>query len=125
MSAEVFKDAVDEAGQNWPPGWVKGKGYVDPEAADESSYRFENWARRSIANRTAGDYYKRQRLRSLEMYIFPPSATATFGPPSTSARRRSARGSTRCGRRRSGAGGKPKDMSPETCGDCTNCFRRS
>ncbi|MER7813080.1 hypothetical protein [Streptomyces sp900116325] len=31
-SAKVFKDAVEEAGQHWPPGWVKGKGYIDPAA---------------------------------------------------------------------------------------------
>ncbi|WP_329449963.1 hypothetical protein OG894_04465 [Streptomyces sp. NBC_01724] len=37
-SAGVFKDAVDEAGQHWPPGWVKGKGYIDPTAADELRY---------------------------------------------------------------------------------------
>ncbi|WP_405882818.1 hypothetical protein OG762_32200 [Streptomyces sp. NBC_01136] len=34
-SARVFKDAVDEAGQNQPLGWAKGKGYIDPTAADE------------------------------------------------------------------------------------------
>lgn len=72
--AKVFKEAVDKAGQNWPPGWVKGKGYIDPETAAESQYRFENWARRSMANRTAGDFYKRQRIRSMEMYIFPTFA---------------------------------------------------
>ncbi|MFF2433434.1 hypothetical protein ACFVU4_04555 [Streptomyces sp. NPDC058107] len=40
-SAEVLKDAVDEAGQHWSPGRVKGKGYIDPTAADELRYRFE------------------------------------------------------------------------------------
>ncbi|MGY3199829.1 tyrosine-type recombinase/integrase [Streptomyces sp. TE5632] len=115
VSAEVFKDAVDEAGQNWPPGWVKGKGYVDPEAADESSYRFENWARRSIANRTAGDYYKRQRLRSLEMYIFPTfghcdiRSTEHFSKATVGAWINTMR-QTKVRR----GGGKPKDMSPET-----------
>ncbi|MFE4651447.1 hypothetical protein OH781_27850 [Streptomyces sp. NBC_01550] len=40
-SAKVLKDAVDEAGQHGPPGRVKGKGYIDPTAADELRYRFE------------------------------------------------------------------------------------
>lgn len=31
-SAEVFKKAVDDNGQQWPPGWVKGKGFIDPAA---------------------------------------------------------------------------------------------
>ncbi|MFB6963240.1 tyrosine-type recombinase/integrase [Streptomyces sp. NPDC056309] len=73
-SAGVFKKAVDEAGQHWPPGWVKGKGFIDEASADELRYRFDRFARESIANRTAGKRYKQQRIRALEMYIFP-----TFG----------------------------------------------
>ncbi|MFC4611784.1 hypothetical protein ACFO9E_29000 [Streptomyces maoxianensis] len=33
-SARVF-NAVGEAGQNWPPGWVKGTGHIEPEAVAE------------------------------------------------------------------------------------------
>ncbi|MGW4824666.1 tyrosine-type recombinase/integrase [Streptomyces sp. NPDC004227] len=73
-SAGVFKKAVDEAGQHWPPGWVKGKGFIDEASADELRYRFDRFARESIANRTAGKRYKEQRIRALEMYVFP-----TFG----------------------------------------------
>ncbi|MFE7216782.1 tyrosine-type recombinase/integrase [Streptomyces sp. NPDC057611] len=75
-SAGVFKEAVDEAGQNWPPGWVKGKGYIDPAAVDgaELCYRFDRWALACIENRTAGKRHKVQVVRSLEVYIFP-----TFG----------------------------------------------
>lgn len=72
--AKIFKGAVEEHGHQWPPGWVKGEGYVAPEAADESQYQFERFARESIENRTAGAYYKRQRIRALEMYIFPTFA---------------------------------------------------
>ncbi|MEU6628341.1 site-specific integrase [Streptomyces parvus] len=72
--AKIFKEAVEEHGHQWPPGWVKGEGYVSPEAGDESQYRFERYARLSIENRTAGAYYKRQRIRALEMYIFPTFA---------------------------------------------------
>ncbi|MCY0948000.1 tyrosine-type recombinase/integrase [Streptomyces sp. H27-S2] len=70
-AAKVFKKAVEDLGHKWPSGWVKGKGYIDPEVGDEAQYRFEGFARRSISNRTVGDYYKRQRIRALEMYIFP------------------------------------------------------
>jgi integrase len=73
-AARIFKEAVDAAGQQWPPGWVKGEGYVDAAAEDELRYRFDNFARQSIMNRTAGDRYKALRLRALEVYIFP-----TFG----------------------------------------------
>ncbi|WP_327272624.1 hypothetical protein OG609_10855 [Streptomyces sp. NBC_01224] len=66
-SAKVFKDAVDEAGQHWPPGWVKGNGYIAPTAADELRYR---WSVESVGNRTASKGYKQQRIRALEMYMF-------------------------------------------------------
>ncbi|MFF7902434.1 hypothetical protein ACFZCV_27125 [Streptomyces sp. NPDC007920] len=73
-SAKVFKGAVDEAGQNWPPGWVKGKGFIDEASADELRFRFDRFARESIENRTASKRYEQQRIRALEMYVFP-----TFG----------------------------------------------
>ncbi|MGW7710928.1 tyrosine-type recombinase/integrase [Streptomyces sp. NPDC054771] len=72
--AKVFRDAVDDAGQHWPPGWVKGQGYVDPAAADEQRYRFEKWALASINNRTASENYKKQRRRAVEMYLAPTFA---------------------------------------------------
>jgi hypothetical protein len=28
VSAEQFKRLVDAHGQQWPPGWVKGKGFA-------------------------------------------------------------------------------------------------
>ncbi|MFI1291791.1 tyrosine-type recombinase/integrase [Streptomyces sp. NPDC020792] len=70
-SANVFKRAVDEAGQNWPLGWVKGKGFIDEASADELRYRFDRFAREFIANRTASKRYKQLRIRALEMYVFP------------------------------------------------------
>ncbi|SCZ17150.1 hypothetical protein SAMN02745898_1235 [Streptomyces sp. 136MFCol5.1] len=73
-SAKVFKDAVDEAGQHWPPGWVKGRGYIDPTAANTLRYRFDRWALEPVENRTASKRYKVQCIRVLEMYMFP-----TFG----------------------------------------------
>ncbi|MFD4946226.1 hypothetical protein ACFVYE_22380 [Streptomyces sp. NPDC058239] len=51
--AKVFKEAVEEAGHNWPFGWVKGEGYIDPTVADQLRYRFDRWAVESVENRTA------------------------------------------------------------------------
>ncbi|MFC8884416.1 tyrosine-type recombinase/integrase [Streptomyces cinereoruber] len=70
-AAEIFKAAVEEAGNRWPAGWVKGLGYVSSQEPDESAYRFGNYARRSIENRMAGDYHKRLQIRALENHIFP------------------------------------------------------
>ncbi|MFC8463345.1 tyrosine-type recombinase/integrase [Streptomyces sp. NPDC057250] len=69
-SAKVFKEAVEAAGHQWPPGWKKGVGYL----SEEAQYRFEDYARRSILRRTSDNYYRHQCIRALEMYIFP-----TFG----------------------------------------------
>ncbi len=30
-SAKTFKKLVDAHGQHWPPGWVRGKGFVEPD----------------------------------------------------------------------------------------------
>lgn len=75
-SAEVFRKAVDANGQMWPPGWVKGKGYIDESAgADEARYRFDHYARESVKNRTGiEDRYRDAILKELETYILP-----TFG----------------------------------------------
>ncbi|GGZ23934.1 hypothetical protein GCM10010387_16500 [Streptomyces inusitatus] len=74
-AAEVFRDAVNEANQQWPLGWVKGKGYINPAAGTEEEYRFDAFARKSIRNRTGvEDRYRAAILKELETYILP-----TFG----------------------------------------------
>lgn len=74
-SAKVFKDAVDEYGQQWPPGWVKGKGYIDPAAETEERYRFDRFALESVKNRTGiEDRYRDAIEKELRTYILP-----TFG----------------------------------------------
>lgn len=74
-SANVFKEAVDEAGQYWPPGWVKGRGFIDPDAGTDEECRFENFARESIKNRTGIEERYRDAIRKeLETYLIP-----TFG----------------------------------------------
>jgi integrase len=76
--AEIFKDAVNEHGQHWPPGWVKGRGYITADGQadiDDERYRFRAFAMTSIRNRTgAEDRYKDASIKELERYIFP-----TFG----------------------------------------------
>ncbi|WP_030747703.1 site-specific integrase [Streptomyces sp. NRRL F-5135] len=77
IAAEVFKGAVTEAGQQWPPGWVKGQGYIDPTAAapDDERYQFRAYALESVKNRTGvEERYRRDCVRDLENYLFP-----TFG----------------------------------------------
>lgn len=74
-AAEVFKNAVDEAGQHWPPGWVKGRGFIGPEAVDESRYRFREFATRCIENRTGIEGRSRRAyMQELRDWILP-----TFG----------------------------------------------
>lgn len=74
-SARVFQEAVNAAEQQWPPGWVKGRGFIDPSVGDESRYRFETYARASVANRTGvGEHYRAASVKELETYVFP-----TFG----------------------------------------------
>ncbi|MFB7905207.1 tyrosine-type recombinase/integrase [Kitasatospora sp. NPDC056076] len=48
-SAERFRDLVNGHGQQWPPGWVKGKGFVEeqpaePEAEVDPETMFEAYA---------------------------------------------------------------------------------
>lgn len=74
-SAEVFRQAVDDVGQQWPPGWVKGKGYIDPAAGTEGRYLFAAYARESVKNRTGVEArYKDAITKELETYLLP-----TFG----------------------------------------------
>jgi integrase len=75
-SAAVFKAAVDEAGQQWPPGWVKGQGYiVQAEPTSDERYRFRTWALDCVAHRTGIEENTRKAYRQeLADWIFP-----TFG----------------------------------------------
>ncbi|WP_405557721.1 hypothetical protein OHV08_28120 [Streptomyces canus] len=45
-AAEIFCEAVNTAGQQWPLGWVKGRGFIDPAAEEpaEDRYRFRTYA---------------------------------------------------------------------------------
>lgn len=52
--ALVFAADVDTAGQQWPPGWVKGRGYVRTEEAGKLRVTFET---------VAADYFAAQERR--------------------------------------------------------------
>lgn len=66
-----FQHLVDEAGQHWPPGWVKGKGFV----AQGTPYRFRDFALKAISERTGIEGRTRlEATRNLETWVFP-----TFG----------------------------------------------
>ncbi|MFD3777374.1 tyrosine-type recombinase/integrase [Streptomyces sp. NPDC058612] len=74
-AADVFAAAVNEAGQHWPPGWVKGRGYIAAETAAEDAYRFRAYATRVIENRTGiEERYRGACHKELERWVFP-----TFG----------------------------------------------
>lgn len=65
--AEQFKKLVDAHGQQWPPGWVKGRGFVEPDT-DPDDVPFTNWATRyvdrltGIDERTRDDYHRDIRI---------------------------------------------------------------
>ncbi|MFM9590800.1 tyrosine-type recombinase/integrase [Streptomyces scabiei] len=74
-AAEVFKAAVDEAGQQWPLGWVKGQGMVSPDAEDTDRYRLSRYALTMFELKTGiQPQYRRDCIRDLERWIIP-----TFG----------------------------------------------
>lgn len=76
-AAEIFCKAVNEAGQQWPLGWVKGQGYIDPEAEApaEDRYRFRTYALTMFDNKTGiQEQYRKDCVRDLERYLFPTFA---------------------------------------------------
>jgi integrase len=75
-AAELFKKAVNDAGQHWPPGWVPGRGFINADVDEEAErYRFRNYSRRCIENRTGIEGRSRRAyLQELEDWIWP-----TFG----------------------------------------------
>lgn len=53
-SADQFKKLVDAHGQQWPPGWVKGKGFVE-EATTPDDIPLVDWAHRYVTRLTGID----------------------------------------------------------------------
>ncbi|MFJ5038030.1 tyrosine-type recombinase/integrase [Streptomyces parvulus] len=70
-AAELFRQAVNEAGQQWPLGWVKGKGFISDDPG-EQEFVFRAYALDIIQNRSGiSDRYRGDCERDLETYIFP------------------------------------------------------
>ncbi|MFI7315205.1 tyrosine-type recombinase/integrase [Streptomyces hygroscopicus] len=66
-SAEQFKKLVDAHGQHWPPGWVRGEGFVEqPKAPGDMPLMqyVERYIDRvtGIEARTRGDYRRQSRI---------------------------------------------------------------
>ncbi|WP_405759547.1 site-specific integrase [Streptomyces sp. NBC_01420] len=115
-SAEVFKDAVNEHQQQWPPGWVKGKGYIDLSAAvEETSYIFRNYAREVIKNKTGvEERYRRDCYRELEMYLEPTFGNCDVRSAEHFSKRTVAAWVIKMGQTYVWRGSKRKLMSPKT-----------
>jgi integrase len=68
--AEVFRDLVDLAGQQWPEGWVRGKGFVEQKAEPDApaDRLWSDWGARyidrlnGIDERSRHDYHRDMRL---------------------------------------------------------------
>ncbi|PJN38953.1 site-specific integrase [Streptomyces sp. CB02959] len=65
--ADQFRKLVDAHGQEWPPGWIKGRGFVEPDT-DPDDIPFVDWATRyvdrltGIDERTREDYHRDIRI---------------------------------------------------------------
>lgn len=70
--AKVFRGLVDMHNQQWPPGWVRGQGFVQQEPAQGKDMPFADWAHRvvdrlnGVEGRTRKDY-----KRDLDNHIGP------------------------------------------------------
>ncbi|GED89360.1 hypothetical protein [Streptomyces sp. 6-11-2] len=61
-AANQFKKLVDAHGQQWPPGWVKGKGFVEEPTAP-GDMPLLAWAHRYVDRLTGIDERTRQDYR--------------------------------------------------------------
>lgn len=78
-SAEQFKRLVDAHDQHWPPGWVRGKGFVEPDT-NPDDVPLREWAHRyadkltGIDGRTRKDY-----KRDIDRHFAPIVHTRSDG----------------------------------------------
>lgn len=67
--AGKFKLLVEGSGGRWPQGWVKGRGFVDP---DDDGTTFRQWAEIAVRRRTiASERTKKDYRRDLERHVYP------------------------------------------------------
>lgn len=70
--ADAFRGMVDLQGQKWPPGWVRGKGWVQAEPGKGKDMPLGEWALRyvdrlnGIESRTRADY-----RRTVDVHLVP------------------------------------------------------
>jgi integrase len=60
-----FRLLVDAHGQHWPPGWIKGEGFVQPMRAkeDKAVVSFDAWAERFVGDLTGVEVRTRHDYR--------------------------------------------------------------
>jgi integrase len=115
QAAEVFCEAVNDNGQQWPPGWVKGEGYIDPSAGVEDSYIFATYARQCIANKTGvEERYRADCYRELEQYLLPTFGNCDIRSPEHFSRATVAAWVNKMAQTYVWRGSKRKLMSPKT-----------
>lgn len=68
--AEVFRGLVDINGQQWPPGWVRGQGFVAKEPARGKDMLLTEWAHR-VADRLTGieERTRRDYKRDIDRHV--------------------------------------------------------
>ncbi|WP_392840113.1 site-specific integrase [Streptomyces sp. LN500] len=93
---------------------MKGNGYIDPAATDQLRYRFDRWAVESVENRTASKRYKQQRIRALEMYMFPTFGNCDMRSAEHFSKAAVGAWVNKMLKTKVKRGSKTKDMSPET-----------
>lgn len=114
-SATAFRDAVNEHGQQWPPGWVKGEGYIDPSAGVEASYVFAVYARACIERKTGvEERYRQDCYRELEQYLLPTFGNCDVRSPEHFSRATVSAWVNRMAQTYVWRGSKRKLMSPKT-----------
>lgn len=87
--AEIFQRLVKAAGENWPVGWVRGEGFVEPDSdapiAPEDR-PFVDWAtrvidrRNGIESRTRADYHREVRRHMDGVLVHTDPRTGNIEP---------------------------------------------
>jgi integrase len=72
--ANKFRALVDAHGQHWPPGWIKGEGFVQPMRAkeDKAVVSFDAWAEHFVDTLTGVEVRTRHDyLRDVRRHFLP------------------------------------------------------
>ncbi|WP_406398749.1 tyrosine-type recombinase/integrase [Streptomyces uncialis] len=78
-AAEDFKRLVDAHGQQWPYGWIKGRGFVEPEVHPDD-VPFLGWAHRYVDRLTGVEpRTKKDYARDIDNHLTPLTHTGRDG----------------------------------------------